>query len=60
MEGQDTSYFMLQELEKGYLLNNFGIYDFDTCFTVKDADLEEFEKRFLIKKKREPKEGDLR
>lgn len=59
IEGQEASFFMLQELEKGYLLNNSGIYDFDTCFIVKDSDLEEFEKRFQIKKRRAPKEGDL-
>lgn len=40
MEGQETSFFMLQELEKGYLLKNSGIYDFDSCFDVTDSELE--------------------
>lgn len=59
MEGQEAPFFMVQELEKGYLLKNPGIYDFDTWFNINDSELEEFEKKFKIKKKRAPKETDL-
>lgn len=58
-EDDEAVYFMVKELEEGYLKNIGGIYDFDTCFNVSENELEIFEKKFPKKVKREPKETDL-
>ena len=59
MEGQEASFFMAKELEKGYLSNHAGVYDFDSCFKVNAGELEDFEKKFPEKVKREPRITDL-
>lgn len=58
-EEDEAEYFMVMELEKGYLNNISGIYDFDTCFNVDDNELETFEQMFPKKIKREERETDL-
>lgn len=58
-EDDEAVYFMVKELEEGYLKNIGGIYDFDTCFNVSENELEIFEQKFPKKVKREPKETDL-
>ena len=50
---------MAKELEEGYLGNNSGIYDFDTCFNVSEEELEIFDRKFPEKSKREARETDL-
>ncbi|MGN0666664.1 MAG: GNAT family N-acetyltransferase [Huintestinicola sp.] len=52
-------FFMALELEKGFLSAHSGVYDFDGKYNVSDTELEEFEKLFPPKSKREPREGDL-
>lgn len=59
-EEDEAEYFMVRELEEGYLNNISGIYDFDTCFNVDDNELETFEQMFPKKVKREERETDLR
>jgi len=59
-EENEAVYFMVKELEEGYLNNISGIYDFDTCFNVNEDELEIFEQKFSKKIKREEKETDLR
>ena len=59
-EDDEAVYFMAKELEKGYLNNISGIYDFDTCFDPDENELETFEQKFSRKVKREAKETDLR
>lgn len=59
MEEQEASFFMVKELEKGYLSNHAGVYDFDSCFIVDNMELEDFEKKFQEKVKREPRITDL-
>lgn len=55
----EAAFFMARELEEGYLVNNGGIYDFDTCFHVSEEELEVFERKFPEKEKREARENDL-
>lgn len=56
---EENEFFMVKELEEGYLKKHPGIYNFDGCFEITGQELEEFEKKFPAKKKREPQEGDL-
>lgn len=58
-EGDEASYFMAIELEEGYLKNHTGIYDFDPVYVPNQEELEEFEKQFPVKVKREPGPYDL-
>ncbi|MBR3769934.1 MAG: N-acetyltransferase [Lachnospiraceae bacterium] len=58
-EGDEASFFMAVELEEGYLTEHAGVYDFDPVYVPDAKELEEFEKQFPIKKKREPRETDL-
>ncbi|MGN0674372.1 MAG: GNAT family N-acetyltransferase [Oscillospiraceae bacterium] len=55
----EAPFFMALELEKGFLSTHSGVYDFDGKYNVSDIMLEEFEKLFPPKMKREPREGDL-
>ena len=55
----EAPFFMAIELEKNYLKDHPGIYEFDPCFNVTDEALEIFEKEFPPKAKRAPREGDL-
>ena len=54
-----AEFFMAMELEKGYLENCSGVYDFDKAFNVTDEELEKFELGFPKKIKREPRDSDL-
>lgn len=56
---EEVEFFMAYEIEKGYLEKHKGVYDFDSCFVVGDEELEEFEKNFPAKTKREPGENDI-
>ena len=56
---EEAEFFMVKELEKGFLKQHTGVYDFDSCFNVPDEELEVFEQKFPRKEKREPREGDL-
>ena len=58
-EDVEAEFFMEKELEEGYLGNNSGIYDFDTCFNVSEEELEIFDRKFPEKSKREARETDL-
>jgi len=58
-EDDEAAFFMAKELEEGYLGNNSGIYDFDTCFNVSEEELEIFDRKFPEKSKREARETDL-
>lgn len=58
-EGDEASYFMAVELEEGYLLEHAGVYDFDPMYAPDKVELEEFEKLFPAKVKREPGPYDL-
>lgn len=55
----EATFFMAKELEKGYLAEHAGIYDFDPTFAVSKEELEEFDKQFKYKEKREPRDTDL-
>lgn len=59
-EDDEAVYFMVKELDEGYLKNISGIYDFDTCFDADENELETFEQKFSRKVKRETRETDLR
>jgi len=58
-EQDESSFFMAKELEEGYLIKHSGIYDFDKIFEVDGKELEDFEKRFPEKVKREARKSDL-
>jgi predicted N-acetyltransferase YhbS len=58
-EKEEAVFFMVKELEEGYLVKNQGIYDFDRCFEVDNRELEVFDKKFSPKTKREPRSTDL-
>jgi len=58
-EGDEASFFMAVELEDGYLEAHAGVYDFDPVYAPDAKELEEFEKQFPAKKKREPGPYDL-
>lgn len=58
-EGDEAAFFMAVELEKGYLAQHPGVYDFDPMYVPDATELEEFEKQFPPKVKREPRETDL-
>lgn len=58
-EGDEATYFMAVELEEGYLAEHAGVYDFDPMYAPDKAELEEFEKLFPVKTKREPGPYDL-
>lgn len=47
----DSSFFLCQELKKGYLDNITGVYQTPKGYYVKDEDVEEFDKQFSPKKK---------
>ncbi len=55
----EAPFFMAKELEDGYLSEHGGVYSFDTAYNVTQEELDEFEKQFPKKQKREPREGDL-
>ena len=55
----EAAFFMAVELEEGYLSNHAGVYGFDACYEPSGLELEEFEKQFPYKEKREPREDDL-
>ena len=56
---EEASFFMAKELEEGYLIKHSGLYDFDKCFEVDKDALEDFEKLFPAKVKREARKSDL-
>lgn len=58
-EGDEASFFMAVELEAGYLAEHAGVYDFDPMYVPDPLELEEFEKQFPVKVKREPGPYDL-
>ena len=58
-EGDEAAFFMAAELEEGYLEKHAGVYDFDPFYAPDQKELEEFEKLFPPKKKREPRPTDL-
>ncbi|RDU25184.1 GNAT family N-acetyltransferase [Anaerosacchariphilus polymeriproducens] len=55
----EAVFFMVKELEDGYLMKHSGTYSFDTNFDSSDLELENFEKQFPYKKKRDSKPSDL-
>ena len=56
---KEAAFFMVIELEEGYLKEHTGIYHFDSNFEVSEEELEAFERNFPHKEKRKPQEGDL-
>lgn len=56
---EDAPFFMVKELCEGVLKERGGAYAFDPCFDVSETELQEFEKMFPPKTKREPRAGDL-
>ena len=55
-----AEYFMVKELEIGYLNKNPGIYNFDKIFfNLPKAEIEEYDKLFPTKIKREKKDTDI-
>lgn len=58
-EAKDAPYFMVRELADGFLETAAGIYDFDPCFHVSEAELAGFDEKFPRRDKREPRETDL-
>lgn len=58
-EQEEASFFMVYELEPGYLDKHPGVYDFDTCFVINADEVEVFDKKFPPKTKREARETDL-
>jgi len=58
-EGDEASFFTAVELEEGYLEAHAGVYEFDPVYAPDPAELEEFEKQFPAKVKREPGPYDL-
>lgn len=58
-EEDEAEFFMVRELEDGYLKNMCGIYDFDSYFYIGNDELESFEKNFPSKIKIEPRSTDL-
>ncbi|MBQ8278478.1 MAG: N-acetyltransferase [Roseburia sp.] len=58
-EDEEASFFMAVELEEGYLSGHAGAYEFDPIYAPDKDELEEFEKQFPEKVKREPGPYDL-
>jgi predicted N-acetyltransferase YhbS len=56
---EDTSYFMGLELKSGYFKTHKGIYMYDESFEPQMTAVEEFDKKFPPKIKRESYPGDL-
>jgi len=56
---EESAFFMAKELEDGYLIKHSGLYDFDKSFDVDKDALEDFEKLFPAKVKREARKTDL-
>lgn len=56
---EDAPFFMVKELCEGVLKERGGVYAFAPCFDVSETELQEFEKTFPPKTKREPRAGDL-
>ena len=55
-----TDYFLVKELVKGTIKNYAGTYDFDEVFYYNDEKiLEEYDKQFPKKVKREKRETDI-
>ena len=50
-EGADSSFFLCQELKKGYLDGITGVYQTPKGYYVKDEEVEEFDKQFPPKQK---------
>lgn len=59
MEKEEAEFFMVKELEDGYFKAHAGIYEFDPCFNIGEEELQNFEKGFPEKEKREAREDDL-
>ncbi|MHB9031824.1 MAG: GNAT family N-acetyltransferase [Anaerolineae bacterium] len=55
----EAVFFMAMELEAGYLSSHPGVYDFDQSFVIDQAKVDQFDKRFPPKVKREPLPTDL-
>lgn len=55
----ENVYFMALELEEGYLKEHAGIYDFDSAFEVTPEEVEEFDKQFPEKRKKEATEVEF-
>lgn len=55
-----AEYFMVKELEEGFLEKHSGVYNFDEIFFNYPKDeFEEYDKKFLKKIKREKRETDI-
>ena len=55
-----AEYFMAKELEEGFLKNNCGLYNFDEIFfNFSKEELEEYDKSFPKKIKREKRDTDI-
>lgn len=54
-----AEFFMVKFLNDSFKAECKGIFNFDSCFNVNSKDLEEFEKRFPKRQKREPRDTDL-
>ena len=56
---KENEFFMVNELEEGYLKACAGTYDFDKSFMVKEDEVDAFDKKFVPKVKREARESDI-
>ena len=55
-----AEYFMVKELEEGYLNKHHGVYNFDKIFfNYSKEELEEYDKKFPHKIKREKRDTDI-
>ena len=56
---KENEFFMVNELEEGYLKAFAGTYDFDKSFMVKEDEVDAFDKMFVPKVNREARESDI-
>lgn len=56
---KENDFFMVMELEEGYLKGHGGIYDFDKCFYAEAEEAEIFDKVFTPRAKRAAREDDI-
>ena len=56
---EPADFFMIKELEPGYMKLHQGEYSFDEAYETDPEQLEEFDKGFPEKTKREPRPDDL-
>lgn len=57
--GDEAPFFMARELEAGYLARHAGVYAFDGAYEIDAAELTAFDAHFPVRRKRDPRPGDL-